>query len=252
MNVREHEERARGVIADFNLDESHFALPCENSTVMVSGNSNNKVLVRDDKCLAHIKVNFNEAENCRVFIGAGVRGVVAINVRCDGSTIYIGSDCHLRRLEIRSRQPGDFIAVGNGVTTTGKNVWISSKGGSEENPAIIIGDDCMFSSDIVIRNSDAHPIFNLQTDDILNAPRGSVVVEPHVWVAEQVSILKAVTIGACSIIALGSVVTRDVPRFSIAKGVPAVASRNEQLCWARTSSKLDMAMAKKFAHIWGS
>lgn len=130
----------------------------------------------------------------------------------------------LNNLQVRSFQSGDFVAIGNWVTTTAKNVWISGNGAGSAKPAIIIGDDCMFSYDIVIRNPDAHPVFDVESGEQVNEPSGIVHVEPHVWVGEQVSILKSVTVGACSILSLGCVVTKDVPRFSIARGIPASAS----------------------------
>jgi acetyltransferase-like isoleucine patch superfamily enzyme len=247
-----HESCARKVISDFNLDESLFKRMkiSSGSLLTIDGHDSNKVLFRDESIPAKIRINFNDAKNCSVFVGEAVRGDIQINVRGDSSIIYIGNGCHLRKTEIRSRQRNDFVAVGNEVTTTGKNVWISSNGGGGGNPAIIIGDDVMFSLDIVIRNSDAHPIFNLETGEILNSPDGSVIIEPHVWIAEQVSILKCVTLGACSIIGFGSIITKDIPRFSIAKGVPAKASRNDQICWARLSTKPAIAKARQFALAW--
>lgn len=183
---------------------------------------------------AKIKIYFGKTKGCKVFIGENIRGDMTINFRGNDSIIYIGSQCYLNKLEIRSLQDNDFIAIGNGVTTTNRNVWISGNGAGNETPAIIIGDDCMFSYDVVVRNSDAHPIFDAETDDQINEPTGIVHIEPHVWICEQVNILKSTTIGACSIIALGSVVTKDVPRFSIASGVPAISRTNENTYWARS------------------
>lgn len=41
------------------------------------------------------------------------------------------------------------------------------------------------------------------------------------WCGANVTILKGVTIGRGAIIAAGAVVTRDIPAYSIAAGVPA-------------------------------
>lgn len=48
-----------------------------------------------------------------------------------------------------------------------------------------------------------------------------VIIEEDVWCGANVTILKGVTIGRGAIIAAGSVVTRDVPPYSIAGGIPA-------------------------------
>ena len=48
-----------------------------------------------------------------------------------------------------------------------------------------------------------------------------VIIEEDVWCGANVTILKGVRIGRGSIIAAGSVVTRDIPPYTIAAGVPA-------------------------------
>jgi acetyltransferase-like isoleucine patch superfamily enzyme len=48
-----------------------------------------------------------------------------------------------------------------------------------------------------------------------------IIVCDDVWVGYGVSILKGVTIGTGAIIAAGSVVTKNVPPYSIVGGVPA-------------------------------
>ena len=48
-----------------------------------------------------------------------------------------------------------------------------------------------------------------------------VIIKTDVWIGANVIVLKGVTIGESAIVAAGSVVTRDVPAFSIVGGVPA-------------------------------
>lgn len=51
--------------------------------------------------------------------------------------------------------------------------------------------------------------------------KGEVVIGNNVWIGEKVTILPAVKIGDGAIIAANSVVTKDVPPFSVAAGIPA-------------------------------
>lgn len=51
--------------------------------------------------------------------------------------------------------------------------------------------------------------------------RCRIIIEDDVWIGARVTILKGVKIGQGSIVAAGSVVTRDIPKFSIYGGVPA-------------------------------
>jgi acetyltransferase-like isoleucine patch superfamily enzyme len=49
----------------------------------------------------------------------------------------------------------------------------------------------------------------------------AVVIEDGVWIGEGAVILKGVTVGERSVIGANSVVTRDVPPFSVVAGAPA-------------------------------
>lgn len=50
---------------------------------------------------------------------------------------------------------------------------------------------------------------------------GDVVIEDEVWIGERVSVLPDVTIGKHAVIGSHAVVTRDIPAYSVAVGVPA-------------------------------
>ena len=52
--------------------------------------------------------------------------------------------------------------------------------------------------------------------------RGSPIrLEDHVWIGSGAIVLGGVTIGEGAVVAAGAVVTKDVPPFSVAAGVPA-------------------------------
>lgn len=55
--------------------------------------------------------------------------------------------------------------------------------------------------------------------------KGPVIIEDNVWIGDKVSIMPNVKVGKSSIIAANSVVTKDVPPFSIVAGVPAKVIR---------------------------
>lgn len=56
--------------------------------------------------------------------------------------------------------------------------------------------------------------------------KGPVIIEDNVWIGDKVSILPNVRIGKSSIIAANSVVTKDVPPFSVVAGIPAIVIKN--------------------------
>ena len=50
---------------------------------------------------------------------------------------------------------------------------------------------------------------------------GRIIIEEDVWIGSNCNILPNVLIGKGSIIGAGSVVTKNIPEYSIAAGVPA-------------------------------
>lgn len=56
--------------------------------------------------------------------------------------------------------------------------------------------------------------------------KGSIIIEDEVWIGLGVIILSGVKIGRGAIVAAGSVVSRDIPEFTIAGGCPAKVIKN--------------------------
>lgn len=59
--------------------------------------------------------------------------------------------------------------------------------------------------------------------------KGPVIIEDNLWIGEKTSILPNVTIGYGAIIAANSVVTKDVPPYTIVGGNPARIIKNLKL-----------------------
>ncbi|SIT48026.1 Acetyl transferase [Paraburkholderia piptadeniae] len=136
----------------------------------------------------------------RVNIGAYARLVVGTDIGRPGNYIHIGDGCGI----------GEYSSVGgSGGVSIGRNT--------------IIG-----------QHFTAHPENHNFSD--LSRPireqgttRKPIVIGEDCWLGARVTVLAGVTIGEGCVIAAGSVVTRDVPRFSIVAGVPGrtIGSRRE-------------------------
>lgn len=57
------------------------------------------------------------------------------------------------------------------------------------------------------------------------ATKGDITIGNDVWIGNDVTILSGVTIGDGAVIANGAVVTRDIPPYCVAGGVPAHGKR---------------------------
>ena len=75
------------------------------------------------------------------------------------------------------------IDVGSHFTMEGGHI------ASTEGEKIVIGEDCMFSNDVEIRNGDSHVIIEKGTKRRLNKAK-SVVIGDHVWLTAHVRVLK--------------------------------------------------------------
>lgn len=102
-----------------------------------------------------------------------------------------------------------------------------------ENTNIKIGQDCMFSYDIIMRTGDGHKIFSTQqTNERIN-PNEDIIVGNHVWVACKAIILKGAIISNNSIVGACSLVNKKFYEENvILAGTPAVIKKRDIL-WER-------------------
>jgi acetyltransferase-like isoleucine patch superfamily enzyme len=84
---------------------------------------------------------------------------------------------------------------------------------------VTIGSDCMIGWDVLIMDTDQHPLPGRGLD---NRP---VRIGDRVWIGARATILKGVTIGDDAIVGAGAVITRDVPAGSMVTGPPAETRR---------------------------
>ena len=81
---------------------------------------------------------------------------------------------------------------------------------------VAIGRDCMIGWDVLIMDTDQHPLPGRGLD---NRP---VRIGDGVWIGARATILKGVTIGDGAIVGACAVVTRDVPAGAVVTGPSAV------------------------------
>ena len=111
-------------------------------------------------------------------------------------------------------QGSSLIEFGEGTYCAGHCIIAS-------NERVSIGKNVMIADMVSIRDTD-HQVSQC---DIPMVNQGiktrPVIIEDDVWIAHGVIILKGVTVGTGSVLAAGSVVTRDVPPYAVVAGVPA-------------------------------
>jgi serine acetyltransferase len=122
-------------------------------------------------------------------------------------------------------------AVGNNIPTlvVGDNVDISWRTSISVGKKITIGDNVRIAGDCYLAGYPGHPI-NAKLR-ALGKPEhdsqiGDITLENDVWLATGVKVMPGVTIGQGTIIGAGSVVTKDLPSFVLAGGIPAIIIRS--------------------------
>lgn len=185
------------------------------------------------------------ASNNKIFIGSNTLGSLRVKISGSGNKVYIGNECNLNNFVVNIKGRGLIAIIGNNVTATGNCIINVGQNSNPKYSNIIIGDDVMFAKNCSIFTSDNHPIYHLDDFQRLNQPIKDVVIAPHVWLGQDSKITKSVYIGPGSIVGSDSVVTRDVPAFSLVAGVPAKVIKSNVI-WARHSGEAALARAKVY------
>lgn len=141
---------------------------------------------------------------------------------------------------------GEFISIGKG-SSIARNSVITAWGERDAhmfNPSIVIGDNCCLGECIHISSVEkvliGDGVLTGRRVTIVDNDHGSfthdelmlppikrplshkkVVIGNNVWIGDKVTITKGVHIGDGAIIAANAVVTKDVPAYSLAGGIPA-------------------------------
>ena len=151
---------------------------------------------------------------------------VGRNVRTDGDLpLIIGSG---------------RIVIGDNVTIGNRQAWVVSPNLVDQ-PELIIGDNttinycteisvevkveigshCIIAGETKIFDNNSHSL-HLENDRRMSQKDiAPVRIEDHVWIGMRAIILKGVTIGRGSVVAAGSIVTKDVPPMTLVAGNPA-------------------------------
>lgn len=193
--------------------------------VSIKGKNNKVIIIKDgieyscSRCLGcsiKIKGNNNiiKIHNPVNFINSQI-GLIKAN-HC---MVEIGSSPEIRNTQISlGKCDNAFLSIGTNTTIRGADIIMSEK------TQIQIGDDCMFSTDIVIRSVDAHTIIDTKNNQILNTPQDNHVLSigNHCWIGQRVFITKNAKIPNNTIVGACSLVSKKFnEEYTIIAGVPA-------------------------------
>lgn len=154
------------------------------------------------------RVSGNVRLGKRVFVASGAELVAG-----RGEEIVVGEQCTILR--------GALLYPYGGRIVIGDRVGINPYCVIYGHGGLTIGNDVMIATGCIIIPA------NHNIDDLARpmnsqglTTRG-IIIEDDVWLAARVTVLDGVRIGRGAVIGAGAVVTKDIPPFAIAVGVPA-------------------------------
>jgi acetyltransferase-like isoleucine patch superfamily enzyme len=111
-----------------------------------------------------------------------------------------------------------FYTAGGDEIRVGRNVFVNQNCTFYDLGGLDIADDVMIGPNVSLITT-GHPLDASQRRGVtIGKP---IAIERNVWIAAGATIIGGVTVGENSVVAAGSVVTKDVPRNAFVGGNPA-------------------------------
>ncbi|MDO4690979.1 MAG: acyltransferase [Fusobacterium sp.] len=198
-------------LVNFNLIKTKY-YKTKNNLVLLGKLKNNKIKISGDNNYLYIGKN-SIVRNTNIII------------RGNNNELYIRDNCTIENSQIIFDNENSKILIGKNVSIA-KALIVSL-----EPFKISIGDNCMISYEVEIRNTDSHMIYDINTNKRINEG-AEVIIENSVWIGAHSVILKGVKINSNSIIAAGSIVSKNVNSNTIVAGNPAKEIKNN-IYWTR-------------------
>lgn len=144
------------------------------------------------------------------FIYEGVRIVQGLR-----GSIHIGCSVRLlRSVTLNTLPPSGCLAIGDNVHI-GEGTMVSSHSRIEIRDDVVIGPyNVIVDVDHICKNRR----LPIGQQGLRAKP---ICIQEGAWISSHCSILKGVTIGRGAVVGAGSVVTHDVPDYTVVAGVPA-------------------------------
>ena len=166
------------------------------------------------QCVNYLRLRINKVQ-CRnsifgskYYISNNGKIIFGKNVLLNS---YPNGSCH--RTSLSTYLSYSIIQIGDNCKLNGTVLHCNEK--------ITIGSNCMFGPGTIIVDNDSHRIVKNYLERIKSPISKPIIISDNVWVGMNCIILKGVTIGDNSIIAAGSIVTKDIPDNCVYGGNPA-------------------------------
>ena len=161
---------------------------------------------------------------------ANVKRATAITARMNRLTFNDADEVRALFSELIGKKVDDgfllippFYTTGGDEIRVGRNVFVNQNCTFYDLGGLDIGDDVLIGPNVSLITA-GHPVEPSQRRAVtIGKP---IVIERNVWIAAGATIIGGVTVGENSVVAAGSVVTKDVPPNTLVGGNPARVIRS--------------------------
>lgn len=192
---------------------------------------NNKVHISLTSCNAKMTIVITGDNNIINIIDSHINGNTNIIIDCNDSKLILDNISVINGLNIRNgnfafynkKQKNIFTKIAKGTSIESLEI------NNMNNESIVyIGEYCMIAPNVVIFNTDSHPIYDTITNEIVNNEPNSIIIGEHCWLAHSSTIMKNVKLASNCIVARNSHVVKSCnDEFCIVGGNPArILKRN--------------------------
>lgn len=182
--------------------------------IKVFGDNNEIIIKKPHKETKSLNISIY-GDNCKVVIGEGLFSREPLYITMGQNHKFHGK-IHNTQVEI------------------GKNVWIEQAkiATFNSNNKISIGDNCMISSKVYFYNTDGHPIYDKDTEKLVNYV-SDMTIGANCWIGYGATILKGVKLPNWTIVGWGSVVSKSIQKENCALAGNPARIVKEGLKWSR-------------------
>ena len=167
--------------------------------------------------------------------GISGKSVIIDSVLFDKKKIFIDKGCFLYKCRVRVASNSKYIKIGaqtriennaflnahSGYIDVGSNRFIGPNTVIQGYGGVTIGNNVLIAGNSFISSSN-HVYENVTKERFLKDEAGKyTAINDNTWIGSNVTIVAGVQIGEGCVIGAGSVVTKNIPDFSVAVGVPA-------------------------------
>lgn len=178
----------------------------------------NNVIKGIEKCrMKKTSISINGDNNTVVFNDMSTITNVHISIQGSNNMVVLGERNYLEGCSFCIEDSSNRIETGVHVY-----IYSNTEISAIESTEIIIGNDCLFSANIMIRTGDSHLIMNAETGKRVNQS-ASIHFSDKVWLGNGCKVLKGSDIGEECVVGTGALVTHNTPTISnaVLAGVPA-------------------------------